>query len=118
MFGAIDRRALAAEGELVSWPAGKPIVTEGDPGDRFYALIEGEARVTIDGQSVRTLLAGDWFGEIALLHDAPRTATVTATVETTLWALGRDGFLVALGQLTPAGSQTSGVAVAGAGLLV
>jgi len=60
-----------ADGEVVFWA--------GDPGDRYYVIREGHARVTLpDGQSVRTLGPGDGFGDLALLFARPRSATVTA----------------------------------------
>jgi CRP-like cAMP-binding protein len=118
MFGGLDRRMLADRGEPLNSPAGRVIVKQGEPGDRFYALLAGEAEVTIDGQPVRKLMAGDWFGEIALLHDVPRTASVTATGEVTLWALGREEFLAALGRAASSEGAGADGAVTGAGLLV
>lgn len=116
LFAGIDHRVLAALGELISPAGGEEIVRQGEPGDRFYVLIEGEARVTVDGLEAGTLEAGDWFGEIALLHNVPRTATVRVTGEATLWSLERQPFLRMLGG--PVGGDGANGAVTGAGLLV
>jgi CRP-like cAMP-binding protein len=59
-------------------------------------IADGEITVTAGGRHLRTLTRGDGFGEIALLHAVPRTATCTATTETTLYALGRNDFLAAV----------------------
>lgn len=72
---------------------GAVVVAQGDAGDRFYVVADGEIEVTEDGRAVRSLQRGDAFGEIALLHDVPRTATCTATATTHLYALERDDFL-------------------------
>jgi MFS family permease len=73
--------------------AGATIVSEGDPGDYFYIVIEGHADVTIQGASVRRQGPGDSFGEIALLRDVRRTATVTAREQMELCTIRREDFL-------------------------
>jgi len=75
---------------------GSMIVREGDPGDRFYMVAQGALDVTQDGASLGSLAAGDYFGEIALLRDTSRTATVTARGDVVLYALDREDFLAAV----------------------
>jgi MFS family permease len=76
--------------------AGELVVTQGEHGDRFYVVKSGELDVSVDGAEVSTLHAGDFFGEIALLRDVPRTATVRANRDSALLALERNEFLSAL----------------------
>ncbi|HET8823257.1 MAG TPA: cyclic nucleotide-binding domain-containing protein, partial [Thermoleophilaceae bacterium] len=77
--------------------AGHAIVREGEPGDRFYVIAEGEFDVTCSSGAFPSLAGGDVFGEIALLRDVPRTATVTAHTDARVFALDRDAFLTAVG---------------------
>lgn len=76
-------------------PAGADVVRAGEAGHNFFILDSGTAEVLVDGQA-RPLGAGDYFGEIALLRDVPRTATVRAVTELVLYALERDEFIGAV----------------------
>jgi predicted MFS family arabinose efflux permease len=87
---------LAMRVTHVHRPAGETIIREGEPGDRFYVIAEGEVDVTEGGRFRRTEPAGDCFGEIALLREVPRTATVVARTDVNLLALEREEFLAAI----------------------
>jgi len=80
----------------VEVPSGTRVIRQGDAGDRFYVVGRGKLVVEADGRQVATLSDGDQFGEIALLRNVPRTASVTATEPTELFALGRREFLAAV----------------------
>lgn len=73
--------------------AGQEVITQGDHGDRFYLIDSGEVEVIEDGVLKRSQTEGEGFGEIALLRDVPRTATVRTTRKTRLLALDRDRFI-------------------------
>jgi MFS family permease len=75
---------------------GETIVRAGEVGDRFYVVGDGELEVTVDGKATRRLAAGDGFGEIALLRDVRRTASVTAKTDVDLYGLDRDTFVSAV----------------------
>jgi CRP-like cAMP-binding protein len=77
-------------------PAGTAVIREGDTGYRFYIVAEGTLAVTVGGEPRRELGPGSYFGEIALLRDVPRTATVTTLTDCRLLALDRDEFLQAV----------------------
>jgi MFS family permease len=79
----------------VSVEAGEVVVRAGDRGDRFYIVADGELEIVADGLH-GTAHAGDHFGEIALLRDVPRTATVRAVADSHLYALERSDFLAAV----------------------
>jgi Cyclic nucleotide-binding domain len=87
---------LAAELTPVRALENEEIIREGDHGDRFYVVSSGEVEVLVDGQPPRREGAGSYFGEIALLRDVPRTATVRAATDVELFALDRDEFLPAV----------------------
>ena len=89
--------ATASKAELVVFAPGDVVVKEGDPADRFYMVIKGEAEAShreADGSQVvvNRFGPGDYFGEGGLLNDAPRTATVRAKTSLELMALDRDTF--------------------------
>jgi CRP-like cAMP-binding protein len=88
--------ALARALERRETRAGDMVIREGDVGDSFYVIAVGDVDVTSNGTAVRTLQRGDGFGEIALLHAVPRTATCTAITDGTLFILNRDDFLGAV----------------------
>lgn len=87
---------LAVRLEKSSALAGTEIIREGDPGDLFYVVGRGRLRVTSNGVRTATLDPGDFFGEIALLRNVPRTATVTAESDVQLYSLERDVFVSAV----------------------
>lgn len=88
--------ALARRMETVTVPTGSPVVSEGEVSDRFYVIVSGSVEVTASGRVLRVESHGDFFGEIGLIEDVPRTATVTALEPTELLALDRDDFLEAV----------------------
>ena len=85
--------ALARELEPITVTAGTTVIREGDPGDRYYAVGDGELDVTRGDELLRRLGRGEGFGEIALVRDVPRTATVTARTDTLLYSLDGELFV-------------------------
>jgi MFS family permease len=100
MFAPLRPQVLESVARRASWvtaPAGTVLIAEGEPGDRYYVLASGRLEATQDGQHLRTMREpGDGVGEIALLFDVPRTATVTVAEDAELLALERVDFLTAL----------------------
>ena len=100
---------LASRLSRVRVPAGEVVFRRDDPGDRFYVIGEGEVAVLLDGRPPVTLGRGAYFGEIALLRDVPRTATVTARTEVELYALERDVFIAAVTGHAPSAEAANAV---------
>ncbi len=82
-----EREELAESFEVKSTAAGTQLIDERTGGNSFFALAEGQARVSIDDNEVGTLNPGDCFGERALLGDGRRTASVTTTSPTTVYVM-------------------------------
>jgi MFS family permease len=106
---AIDELALHLEHQ--AFAGGEEVVVQGDHGDRFYVIEEGEAEVIGDGSEIRTLRPGDGFGEIALLHDTLRTATVRARTPLRLYTLDRHHFLSAVSDYESSGREADALAL-------
>jgi CRP-like cAMP-binding protein len=90
LFADLDERdleSLVATLQEHTFEAGEHVTVEGKPGVGFFVIQSGEAVVEIGGRDVRTLSAGDYFGEIALLAQSSRTATITATMELRCYGL-------------------------------
>jgi Na+/melibiose symporter-like transporter len=99
LFAALPAPAvetLARSLERMSVPGGSVLIRQGDPGDRYYAIGRGELTVFRDGRELARLSRGDGVGEIALLRDTPRTATVVAGADAEVYALDRELFLLAV----------------------
>src|SRR5437867_3081029 len=82
LFAGLSKQQLgrvASIADEIDLPKGKVLMREGDRGREFFVLLEGEAEVRRKGRKLATRRAGEFFGEIALLSDLPRVATVTAT---------------------------------------
>ncbi|KAL1854208.1 hypothetical protein Plec18167_000125 [Paecilomyces lecythidis] len=89
-----ERAKIADALDTIKYPAGSSIISEGDPGDAFFLLESGEAEAFKRGVEgpVKEYKRGDYFGELALLDDKPRAATVISKTEVKVARLGRDGF--------------------------
>jgi MFS family permease len=87
---------LATAMRPVEVPDGAQVIAQGDVGDRYFVIDDGEVDVLVDGETIDRLGPGEGFGELALLRDAPRAATVVARGAVRLLALDRDAFLPAV----------------------
>jgi hypothetical protein len=87
---------LAAALTAVQVPAGTVLIRQGEPGDAYYAIAAGELEASQDGQVLRRCGRGEGVGEIALLRAIPRTATVTAAADATVYELSRELFLTSV----------------------
>lgn len=91
-LGSAGVADLLAHGSFVNFAPGSVIIRQGDVGDAFYAIAKGQVDVIRDGAFVRRLGAGDYVGEVALLTDAPRNATIVAQTPVRAFRLERPGF--------------------------
>lgn len=87
-----ELRQVDAVADEVAVPAGRSLIRQGELGREFVVIMEGTAEVERDGVTVATLGAGSHFGELALLVDHPRNATVTATTDLKIQVIDRRGF--------------------------
>jgi CRP-like cAMP-binding protein/Zn-dependent protease len=115
VFHGLDSEQLnliLEHGEWIIAVHGDELVTQGEPGDRFYVIESGRAEILKDGAVLGAVTKGMYFGEVALLRDVPRTATVVASTPMRLFALDREGFELVVadafrrGTLRPAADRT------------
>jgi CRP-like cAMP-binding protein len=95
LFATLSKHELefvASRADEVDAPVGKFLTTQGEPGDTFYVLLDGEARVDIDGNLRRNLVPGDFFGEISMLDRGLGTATITTTKPSRLLVMSHAQF--------------------------
>lgn len=95
IFHGLDSEQLTVILEHGSWLSVSPgdeLITQGAPGDRFYVVASGRAEVIRDGEALDSVGKGMYVGEVALLRNVPRTATVKATTPMRVFALDREGF--------------------------
>ncbi len=99
MFAALSQgtlEQLSRELGSITVAGGTDVFTQGDPGDLLYIVDRGEVSIIRNNVEINVMHAGEYFGEIALLRDIPRTATARAIDEVHLYALARDAFLQAV----------------------
>lgn len=104
-----DLERVARQLDLIEIGAGDLVIRQGDVGDRFYVADAGTFEIEVDGRRVAERGEGDFFGEIALLHDVPRTATVRAATEGVVWALDQEEFLATVTGLPQAERAAEGI---------
>ena len=95
LFEGLSRKELEELAKLaddLEVPEGKVLTRQGDTGREFFVLMDGEVEIERDGQSLGRRGAGDFIGEISLLEDIPRTATVTAATPVRLFVLTAQSF--------------------------
>jgi CRP/FNR family cyclic AMP-dependent transcriptional regulator len=99
LFEGLSKKQLIQVARLtddIDVPAGTVLCSEGTPGREFFVILEGEAKVTRRGKHVATIGSGDFFGEIALLENVVRTATVTATSPLRFFVVTKQAFKAVL----------------------
>jgi len=99
LFGPLAPPALeslARALEPLSVAAGTEVLRQGDAGERYYVIADGELEIVRDARVATTRRRGEGFGEIALMYEVPRTATVRALTDSQLYTLDREAFLLAV----------------------
>ena len=95
LFEGLSKRHLkqiAALATVDNYMEGATIVKEGEPGDSFFVVLSGQAKVLVRKRNVNRILPGDHFGEISLLDGGPRSASVVTETPMTVASIGRKGF--------------------------
>jgi CRP-like cAMP-binding protein len=95
LFDGLNKRELGQLGGIadeLDLPAGRTLIKEGSRGREFFALVEGAVKVAQQGRRIATMHDGDFFGEIALVTEVPRTTTVTAETPVRLLVLTKRDF--------------------------
>ena len=95
LFADLSRKDIESVGRLadtVDVPAGKVLMREGESGAEMFVIASGEVAVERNGNHIANLGPGEAIGEVALLSEGPRTATVTTTEPTTVFAIGHREF--------------------------
>ncbi len=111
-LGAPELETLARSARRLEVAPGTVLCHQGEDGEEFFVVVGGEVAVAVDGDVRATLGPGSGFGEIALLRECPRTATVSATAPTSLLGVGRDAYLTAVtGDPLAASLAVAGMAV-------
>jgi CRP-like cAMP-binding protein len=99
LFRGLTKRQLkhlASLCDVAEYMAGAAIVKEGTPGDAFYVVLKGQAKITANKRFIRRIVPGDHFGEIAAIDGGDRSATVTSETPMTLAVMTRVSLLKAL----------------------
>jgi len=102
LFQECSRRQLrhvAKIAETFDAPAGMVLARVGEPGNQFFLIVEGQARVEVSPQKQRQLLPGDYFGEMSLLDGEPRSASVVAETPLRLLVISRKNFSTLLSEV-------------------
>ena len=108
-LGPPSLEGVARELEPLHVPAGTVVIAEGEPGSRYYAVADGRFDITRGGRFLGTVERGDGFGEIALVRDVPRQATVTAATDALVFSLDKANFIQTLSGHASAASAVSEV---------
>ncbi len=115
LFAALPGPALetvAREARRIAAPAGTVVVRQGEPGAEFFVVVSGTLIVSVDGNDVSELERGDGFGEIALIRNVARAATVRASTDAVLLTVGHEPFLAAVTGHVATNDRASSIAAA------